>query len=88
MDSSIQVTDDTKDPLGHLRNGTWCAGAIKMVQFPWAPASPTEKPTKNVCYTRVYFQARLLLPMGREEEEGNNLTSHCYSRYTYVSLTK
>lgn len=76
MDSSIQITGDTKAPLGHPRNGTWCAGAKKMVQFPWAPASPTEKPTKDVCYTRVYFQARLLLPMGIEEEGERNLTSH------------
>lgn len=88
MDSSIQIIGDTKAPLGHLRNGTWCAGAIKMVQFPWAPANPPEKPTKDVCYSRVYFQARLLLPTGIEEEGGRNLTSHCITSATPVSLTR
>lgn len=60
-----------------------------MVQFPWAPASPTEKPTKDVCYTCVCFQARLLLPMRREEEGRREQfdISLYYFRYTYVSLT-
>lgn len=82
MGSSVQIIGATEAPLGHPRNGTWCAGAIKMVQFPWAPASPTEKPTKDMCYTRVYFQARLLLPTEREEEGGSNLTSHCITSAT------
>lgn len=53
-----------------------------MVQFPWASASPTEKPTKDVCYTRVHFQARLLLPTEREDRGGSNLTSHCITSAT------